>query len=90
MYKQPPQRITLPVSVPRELWDLPNDAEDKHNPALLKILLGLRDLLRVFLGRRAYILPQNLEYNYIIDLEEGKTPLNLPIYNLSCKELKIL
>jgi hypothetical protein len=42
------------------------------------------------LGRRASILTQNLEYNYIINLEEGKIPLNLPIYNLSYKELKIL
>ena len=90
IYEQPLQRITLPASVPRELRDLPDDAEDKYNPALLKIPLGLRDLLRVFLGRRAYILPQNLEYNYVINLEEGKTPPNLPIYNLSCKELKIL
>jgi hypothetical protein len=31
-----------------------------------------------------------LEYDYIINLEEGKVPLNLPIYNLSYKELKIL
>ena len=33
---------------------------------------------------------QSLEYNYAINLEEGKVPLNLPIYNLSYKELKIL
>ena len=33
---------------------------------------------------------RNLEYNYLINLEEGKMPLNLPIYNLSYKELKIL
>ena len=63
----------LPVNVPRELWDLPNDdIKDKDNSALLKIPLGLRDLRRVFLGRRAYILTQNLEYNYVINLEEGK------------------
>jgi hypothetical protein len=44
--------MTLPVSVPRELQDLPdNNTEDKHDPNLLNILLGLRDLLRVFLGR---------------------------------------
>ena len=61
-----------------------------RDPNLLNILLGLRDLLRVFLGRRARVLTQNLEYNYIINLEEGKVPLNLPIYNLSYKELKIL
>jgi hypothetical protein len=52
MYEQPPQRITLPASIPRELWDLPdNNAEDKRDPNLLNIPLGLRDLLRVFLGR---------------------------------------
>jgi hypothetical protein len=64
--------------------------EDKRDPNLLNILLGLRDLLRVFLGRRASVLMQNLKYNYIINLEEGKIPLNLSIYNLSYKELKIL
>ena len=42
----------LPINILRELWDLPNDnIEDKNDPTLLKILLGLRDLLRVFLGR---------------------------------------
>ena len=47
----------LPINVPRELRDLANDnIEDKDNPTLLKISLGLRDLQRVFLGRRAYIL----------------------------------
>ena len=81
----------LPVSILRELQGLPNDnAKDKYNPTLLKIPLGLRNPLRVFLGRRAYILARNLKYNYIINLEESKMPLNLPIYNLSYKELKIL
>ena len=61
------------MGILRKLRDLPDDnAEDENNPTLLKIPLGLRDLLRVFLGRRAYILIQNLEYNYIINLEEGK------------------
>ena len=42
----------LPVSVLRELQDLPdNDIEDKRNPNLLNILLGLRDLLKVFSGK---------------------------------------
>ena len=31
-----------------------------------------------------------MEYNYIINLKEGKLPQNLLIYNLSRKELKIL
>ena len=42
----------LPVSVLRELQDLPNnDIKNKHDPDLLNIPLGLKDLLRVFLGR---------------------------------------
>ena len=31
-----------------------------------------------------------MEYNYAINLKEGKLPLNLSIYNLSYKELEIL
>ena len=47
----------LPASDLRELQDLPNNnIEDKHDPNLLNIPLGLRDLLRVFLGRQAKIL----------------------------------
>jgi hypothetical protein len=42
----------LPASILRELRDLPNNnAEDKRDPDLLNIPLGLRDLLRVFSGR---------------------------------------
>ena len=42
----------LPVNVLKELRDLPNDdIKDKHNPNLLNIPLGLRDLLRVFLDK---------------------------------------
>ena len=65
--------MTPPASILRELWDLPNDdIEDERDPDLLNILLGLRDLLRVFSGRRAKVLSQNLEYDYAINLEEGK------------------
>ena len=57
MYEQLLQRVTLPASILRELWDLPEDnTEDKRDPNLLNILLGLRDLLRVFLGRWARVL----------------------------------
>ena len=81
----------LPASVLRELQDPPNNnMEDKRDPNLLNIPSGLRDLLRVFSGRRAKILLQSLEYNHAINLKEGKLPLNLFIYNLFCKELKIL
>ena len=42
----------LPTKVLRELWDLFNDnIEEENDLILLKILLGLRDLLRVFLGK---------------------------------------
>jgi len=61
------------VGILRELWDLPNDdIEDERDPNLLNIPLGLRDLLRVFLDRRAKVIAQNLEYDYAINLEEGK------------------
>ena len=73
MYKQLLRRTTLPASILRELRDLPNNnIEDKRDPDLLNILAGLRDLLRVFSGRRAKVLPQNSEYDYVINLEEGK------------------
>ena len=79
------------MNVLKELQNLPDDnIEDKRDFNLLNILSGLRDLLRVFLGRWARVLTQSSEYNYIINLEEGKVPPNLPIYNLSRKELKIL
>jgi hypothetical protein len=42
----------LPINILKELWDLPDDnIEDKCDPNLLNILLGLRDLLRAFFGR---------------------------------------
>jgi len=44
--------VILPISVLRELWDLPDDnIKNKRDPNLLNILVGLRDLLRVFLGK---------------------------------------
>ena len=36
------------------------------------------------------MLQQNSKYDYAIDLEEGQTPPQMPIYNLSQKELQIL
>jgi len=39
----------LPISILRELWDLPNN--NIKNPVLLNILLTLKDLLKVFLGK---------------------------------------
>ena len=81
----------LSVSIPKEPWDLSNNnTKNENNPILSNIPLGLRGLLRVFLGRQAHILLQNSKYNYAINLKEGRQPPNLPIYNLSCKELEIL
>ena len=46
----------LPMSVLRELQDLlNNNIEDKRDSNLLNIPLGLKDLLKVFLGRRVKI-----------------------------------
>ena len=44
----------------------------------------------IFSKELASILPQNSKYDYTIDLEEGQTPPQMPIYNLSQKELQIL
>ena len=42
----------LAINILKELWDLlNNNIKNKRDPNLLNILLGLRDLLRVFLGR---------------------------------------
>jgi hypothetical protein len=42
----------LPINVPKELWDLPNNnIKNKNNFVLLKIPSSLRDLLRVFSGK---------------------------------------
>ena len=47
----------LPANILKKLQDLPNNnIEDKHDPDLSNIPSGLRDLLRVFLGRQAKIL----------------------------------
>ena len=44
----------------------------------------------VFSNKLASILPQNSKYDHMIDLEEGKTPPQMPIYNFLQKELQIL
>ena len=47
----------LLVGILRELQDLPNNnIKDKRDSNLLNILLGLRDLLRVFLSKQAKVL----------------------------------
>ena len=44
----------------------------------------------VFSDERAAMLAQNTEFDHAIDLEDGKHPPHLPIYNLSMRELEIL
>jgi len=55
---------------------------------------GLPDVykeeINIFSNKLASILLQNFKYNYAIDLEEGKTLLQMPLYNLLQKELQIL
>ena len=48
------------------------------------------DEMDVFSDELAKLLPQNSEHDHTIDLEEGKTPPQMPIYNLSQRELEIL
>jgi hypothetical protein len=42
-----------------------------------------QDELDVFSEELASVLPQNSEHDHAIDLEDSKTPLQMPIYNLS-------
>ena len=49
-----------------------------------------QDYSHVFSAELAGTLPPNSEYDHAIDLEEGATPPQLRIYNLSQKELEIL
>ena len=41
-----------------------------------------KEEIDVFFNKLVSILPQNSKYNYAIDLKEGKTLLQVPIYNL--------
>jgi hypothetical protein len=50
----------------------------------------LNNRQRCFNKHLASKIALNIEYNYIINLKEGKTPPNLLIYNLSARELDIL
>ena len=49
-----------------------------------------KEEIDVFSDELASVLQQNSEYDHAIDLKEGKTPPQVPIYNLSQKELQIL
>jgi transposase InsO family protein len=44
----------------------------------------------VFDGRLAGVIPLNSEHDHAIELEEGKVPPHMPIYNLSQNELTVL
>jgi len=47
---------------------------------------GLPDIykeeINIFSNKLVSILPQNSKYDHIIDLEEGKTLPQMPLYNL--------
>jgi hypothetical protein len=49
-----------------------------------------KDELEVFSEALAQALPQSTEWYHAIELEDGKTPPHMPIYNLSQRELTIL
>ena len=46
-----------------------------------------KEEINIFFNKLISILPQNFKYDYIINLKEGKTPLQVLIYNLLQKEL---
>ena len=68
----------------------PKDEEEEEAEDLSNLPQYLQDLKHCFNARLSSIIPPNSEYDHAIDLEPGKTPPNLPIYNLSNKELEIL
>jgi hypothetical protein len=94
MYQAPPQRARTHPGSSRRLPDgSPEhlDFEDAPEPEdLTQVPEHLRDLGHCFSSRGAGIIPPNTEHDHAIDLEEGKMPPNLPIYNLSRRELEIL
>ena len=49
-----------------------------------------KEEIDIFSDELASVLQQNSEYDYAINLKEGKMPLQVPIYNLLQKELQIL
>ena len=48
-------------------------------PSLLDIY---KEEINIFSNKLANTLSQNSKYDYTIDLEEGKTPPQMPLYNL--------
>jgi len=41
-----------------------------------------KEEINIFLNKLANMLLQNSKYNYVINLEKGKTPPQISIYNL--------
>ena len=66
-------------------------ADDKLDPEELKhVLSKLYYRWLAFSKRQTRMIRLNSEYDYAIEIEEGKKILNLLIYNLSGRELEIL
>jgi hypothetical protein len=56
-------------------------------PKILEYLMKFKD---VFSEEAARLLPDNIPYDYLIDLVPGTDPLHKLIYGLSKNELKVL
>jgi hypothetical protein len=66
-------------------------ADDKLDPEELKhVPSKLHYRWLAFSKRQTRTIRPNSEYNHAIEIKEGKKILNLPIYNLSGRELEIL
>ena len=76
-------------SRPTRLSDLPDN--DRPDPDELKFVpLKLHHKWFAFSKHQTSVLPPHGEYDHAIEIEEGSRVPNLPIYNLSQKELDIL
>ena len=92
-----PQRAVVPLHKGRFLPDgeeePPKDHEADDEPdmeELKHVPEKLHHRWLAFSKRQTRILRPNGEYDHAIEIEEGKKIPNLPIYNLSARELEIL
>ena len=92
-----PQRATRPREASPRRWHPPGTSRpvtetiEGMDPEDIKLVPEcLHDQLHVFNAANARQLMAHSEHDHAIDIEPGKTPPNMPIYNLSARELEIL
>jgi hypothetical protein len=97
VFNRDPQRAAVPPHKGRSLPDREESppefhlADDEPDPKELKhVPSKLHHRWLAFSKRQTRTIQPNSEYDHAIEIEEGKKIPNLPIYNLSGRELEIL